>query len=1370
MGKKAKAARRAAAAPEEPRALVPARPKRTLGRVDTDMLMAEMLASSGKPDVSPWAVAVPAPGVVPEGAAIMAQDDALTGLYSFAQSGFYGEGLRWLGYPYLAELAQRPEYRRISETIAREMTRKWIKLTAVGDDDKTKEIELLEAAFKKYHVQDLFRRASELDGFFGRAQIYIDTGANDDPDELKTVLRRNKAKIGKGRLRGLRIIEPIWSYPVGYNADDPLREDYYRPRAWYIRGREVHTSRLLTFVAREVPDLLKPAYAFGGLSMSQMAQPYVENWLRTRQSVSDLLHSFSVSVLSTNMAATFSEQGTTGLINRAKLFNMLRDNRSLMMLDKEQEEFTNVSAPLGTLDHLQAQAQEQMASVSGIPLVVLLGITPSGLNASSDGEVRTFFSYIESQQEQFYTQHINRILEIIQLSVLGDIDPGITFKFNPMWQLDEEKAAAVRKQNADTAVEYVNAGILSPLEERTRIAADEDSLYPSLDVNDLPEPPGDPGMLGDPGEGAGPDAPFDDVDPGGAAPGRQPPPGRAAPGREPPPGRQPPGRQAPGRDAPGRQPPAGRSATGRANVVPFRGASDAYEAGYEHWWHGSDPASPIEITVRLLPPVMAGGGLPDADPDDAPLDPDVAPAEDAFEEAAHPRGQPGNAGEFAKGGASTGGGARAAAGRGARAAVRKGVGAVKRFAEEDYHILHKQLASPGSGPRKRMGEHIASVARSLPKLLVGHLREEKRNAVHTVGALRALGTGNKPSPEQMRGLRAFGTRVLLTSASVAMGDPTGSVGHLAGALGHEVVQHVLIEHALKAFAGMGLLAIRGKKGTEAMDAADEIGAADMALLQRFVEFLAAAARDLDADEAQALAESAEPQAPAADAFTEGDHPRGQPENAGEFAKGGGASGARPAAPAAPPLSKPETMTNQFGEVLHVNPSPQLLRKLAEGNEAVRIVTDGRDIAATNGYDFEHKGMVQLLHQNAHSLGNTKNYTGANRSNALMIGIGDGPGPAYPNRLGDLHVRVSSMETGGMLPPAQWPEGLRRALGPQTAGAADAFKEDDHPRGQPENAGEFASGTGGAAATANPAAPAAQAKPAKAGRGEGGAHHEAVAAALSPTKTVGGKRVLADGKPLPPHIAALAIPPGWAAVRVNADPGAALLVTGRDSKNRPVAIRSKEYSASQSAKKYVRVKALAQVHAQIAARNDAARRDPRTRDVADCFALVMETGIRPGSERDTGAETQGYGATTLVGSHVVSTKQGVALRFVPGKKHGQTIEMPIDNPAIAKMLLKRKAAAGSKGKLFGAVSDKSLLAHTKAMAGNTFKTKDLRTHVGTQTAMRMVQSMPPPADEKARKAAMLSIAKAVATKLGNTPAIAIQSYIAPEVFDGWRMAA
>ncbi|WP_255724378.1 MULTISPECIES: anti-CBASS protein Acb1 family protein [unclassified Caballeronia] len=115
------------------------------------------------------------------------------------------------------------------------------------------------------------------------------------------------------------------------------------------------------------------------MSLSQIAKPYVDNWLRTRQSVSDLLHSFSIMVLKTNLAAVLNAEGAEQMLRRAVLLNQARDNRHLMMIDRDTEDFANLSAPLGSLDRLQAQSQEHMAAVTGIPLIVLLGITPSGL-------------------------------------------------------------------------------------------------------------------------------------------------------------------------------------------------------------------------------------------------------------------------------------------------------------------------------------------------------------------------------------------------------------------------------------------------------------------------------------------------------------------------------------------------------------------------------------------------------------------------------------------------------------------------------------------------------------------------------------------------------------------------------------------------------------------------------------------------------------------------------------------------------------------------------------------------------------------------------------------------------------------------------
>lgn len=448
----------------------------------------------------------PAPGVLPAGVKGMAADEAVSSAYAYAMSGIWGEGLQFMGYPYLAELTQRPEYRRISETIAKEMTRKWIKLVVTGDDEdgtKGEKLKKLEAALVKFKVQDVFRNALEQDGFFGRSHIYIDTGAGNDAAELAVPLIVDKAKIPVGGLKRLQVIEPMWVYPDQYNSTDPMRPDYYKPTTWFVMAKRVNSSRLLRIVSREVPDILKPAYQFGGLSMSQMAKPYVDNWLRTRQSVSDLIHSFAVPVIKTVLGDVLQGGAGQPMLDRVQLFNQLRDNRGAMVIDKETEDFDTVSTPLSELPLLQAQSQEHMAAVAGIPLTILLGITPSGLNASSEGEIRTYYGWVEALQEDVVREPLKRVIDIVQLSEFGEIDPEVGFQFVPLWTMSKKEEADIGKVEADTAQVYVDAGVISPEEQREVLAATEGSPYAGIDLSVVPDVPGEEDTEVDTGEKPG---------------------------------------------------------------------------------------------------------------------------------------------------------------------------------------------------------------------------------------------------------------------------------------------------------------------------------------------------------------------------------------------------------------------------------------------------------------------------------------------------------------------------------------------------------------------------------------------------------------------------------------------------------------------------------------------------------------------------------------------------------------------------------------------------------------------------------------------------------------------------------------------------
>lgn len=438
------------------------------------------------------------PGVIPEAVqSTLAMDSCVNNAYVFANQGAGYQAFP--GYAYLAQLAQIVEYRKLAEIPAKEMTRKWIKIVSKGDGDVTKKIAQIEAVMINLNVRGLFRDAAIHDGLYGRGQIYIDVksprngGSLDESAELKMPLLRNKAKITKGSLKAFKLIDPVWTYPFAYNSDNPLRQDFYRPQAWFVMGKEVHLSRLLNFVSRPVPDILKPAYVFGGVSMSQLADPYVNNWIRCRNSISDMVHSFSVSGIKTNLAARLQQDPSgNSLFNRLQMFNMARDNRGVFALDKDTEDFFQFNTPLGGLNELQVEAINMLCYVSNIPPVKMFGTAASGLNASDEGTVKVFYDFIHSEQEDVYRHPLTQIFEIIQLSEFGEIDPDITFEFEPLWEPNGTELAAIRKSDSDGAVAMVGAGILAPEEVRASLANSQDSGYESINVSDIPEPPAAP--------------------------------------------------------------------------------------------------------------------------------------------------------------------------------------------------------------------------------------------------------------------------------------------------------------------------------------------------------------------------------------------------------------------------------------------------------------------------------------------------------------------------------------------------------------------------------------------------------------------------------------------------------------------------------------------------------------------------------------------------------------------------------------------------------------------------------------------------------------------------------------------------------------
>ncbi|WP_431807201.1 DNA topoisomerase IB [Microbacterium paraoxydans] len=255
-----------------------------------------------------------------------------------------------------------------------------------------------------------------------------------------------------------------------------------------------------------------------------------------------------------------------------------------------------------------------------------------------------------------------------------------------------------------------------------------------------------------------------------------------------------------------------------------------------------------------------------------------------------------------------------------------------------------------------------------------------------------------------------------------------------------------------------------------------------------------------------------------------------------------------------------------------------------------------------------------------------------------------------------------------------------------------------------------------------------------------------------------------------RIGDLVIPPAWRDVWIAADPLAHIQAVGIDQAGRKQYLYHPLWRVSRDRRKFVRAldlaSALPSARAQV---TRALREEGRTKEraLAIAFRLLDDAALRIGSERYL-ARHGSRGLTTLRRRDVRLDGRDVALSF-PAKS-GRTASIEITDEALADALTDFSAGASNafllayrKGRRRVKITPAEVNAYLKDVLGASFTAKDFRTLHGTiiaADALARIGAL----DRKGQRAQAERLAvQAAATALGNTTAVARNSYIDPRVF-------
>jgi DNA topoisomerase-1 len=222
-----------------------------------------------------------------------------------------------------------------------------------------------------------------------------------------------------------------------------------------------------------------------------------------------------------------------------------------------------------------------------------------------------------------------------------------------------------------------------------------------------------------------------------------------------------------------------------------------------------------------------------------------------------------------------------------------------------------------------------------------------------------------------------------------------------------------------------------------------------------------------------------------------------------------------------------------------------------------------------------------------------------------------------------------------------------------------------------------------------------------------------------------------------------IPPAWKKVKYYKDKE--YVATGIDEKGRLQYIYPKKFVEKQNIGKHKRINKLqAQMPALL---KDITKDADKGNQEAQAVYTMYKTGLRPGTDRDTLADKKAYGVTTLLKKHVKVNNNTVLFDF-PGKK-GVHVNKSVKDPHLAKYVKNRVNYT----ELFDTNTTK-VRSYFNKKTHHKFKIKDLR----TLKAKDITATVPKTRDKKLYRK---EVGKVVAAELGNTPTVALSSYVDPK---------
>lgn len=340
--------------------------------------------------------------------------------------------------------------------------------------EQMRRIQEMEDAARKMGIAEICKKAEVLKKTFGYCLVVPRVEGVDMSKPF------NIDAVRRGSYKGLTVIEPLWVMPqFDESGKDPASPDFYNP-AWYcIAGnanRRIHRSWVVKLVNSPVPDILKPVYFFGGVSLTQQ--------IFRRVYAAETVANEAPNLAMTKRLVCVEGSVDTAIANpelveeRMRTAIECRDNYGILLTDNESK-VTQLETSLNDFDEMIMTQYQLVASIAQMPVTKLLKVQVKGFDNAGEYETNDYNQTLRAIQANDYTPIVELHNMLYGKSEYGEV-MGLTVRWNEILTPTPKENAEMQVLKAQKDVALVNAGIISPDEARKRLQSDEASEYTEI--------------------------------------------------------------------------------------------------------------------------------------------------------------------------------------------------------------------------------------------------------------------------------------------------------------------------------------------------------------------------------------------------------------------------------------------------------------------------------------------------------------------------------------------------------------------------------------------------------------------------------------------------------------------------------------------------------------------------------------------------------------------------------------------------------------------------------------------------------------------------------------------------------------------------